>query len=127
MFFLNDEHENNYFLLMDKYNLERGQNIQYEAAIYIASCPGIFDHINLDKLRTNVAPLYSLAEWVGDDATGKYVISAAGLTGSTTRLAEVGLSLYNGYKVGLDDVFGSVASQELFDVFVQACKIRARK
>jgi hypothetical protein len=86
--------------------------------------------MNINELDTASGPLFTLTRWTGnhdDDETGKHIVSTPGLTGSTTKLVEVGLSLYNGYSIGLDEVFGSMTSNEMFKVFVQACKIRARK
>lgn len=129
MFFANDEHKNNFEKLMEKYSQQRtskiANDVQYVANIYIAAYPEIFECLNLEELDTGAGPLYNLMEW--DEEKETHVISAAGLTGSTIRLTEVGLSLYNGYPIGLDDIFGSMTSEEMFNVFVQACKIRAYK
>ncbi|WP_242266850.1 hypothetical protein [Bacillus cereus group sp. BfR-BA-01518] len=104
MYFVNDKHKENYNFLMRTYHLtrEKAVGVQYEANIYIAAYPAIYECIDINTL------------------------DAAGLTGSTRRLVEVGLSLYNGYKISLDDVFSSVLSDELIAVFFQACKIRGR-
>jgi hypothetical protein len=125
MYFLDNTHKSNYWSLMNKYGLKEDQDPQYESNIYITSVPSIFKCIKLDKLDTTSGPLFSLMEW--DEEEQKHVFSAPALTGSTTQLATAGVSLYNGYPIGLDDFFGSVASDDLFQVFVQACKIRANK
>lgn len=129
MYFANEEHKYNFDNLVEMYTQQRSSkiasNVQYLANIYIAAYPDIFDCLNLKQLNTGAGPLFDLVEW--DEEKEMDVVSAAGLTGSTTRLTQVGLSLYNGYPIGLDDVFGSLTSQELFDVFIQACRIRASK
>lgn len=80
---------------------------------------------DINMIKTSSGPLFMVTKW--DEEEGKHVVSAAALTGSTKRLVEVGLSLYNGYEIGLDDVFGSIVSDELIDIFFQSCKIRARR
>lgn len=129
MFFSNTEHEVNFKKLKEIYRMKRGEHIlndvQYLSNIYIAAYPKIYDCINLKTLDVGIGPLYNLMEW--DDEKQTHVISAAGLTGSTRRLLEAGLSLYNDYPIGLDDVISSLTSDEMFNVFIQACKIRAVK
>ncbi|HDR7414561.1 hypothetical protein ACQVWH_10490 [Bacillus toyonensis] len=126
MYFVNDKHKENYDFLMRTYYLtrEKAVGIQYEANIYIAAYPSIYECIDINTLKTSSGPLFMLTYW--DDEQEKHRIDASGLTGSTRRLVEVGLSLYNGYKISLDDVFSSILSEELIAVFFQACKIRGR-
>lgn len=125
MFFANAEHKENYECLMAMYELTRGEDLQYESNIYIAGYPGIFKCLDINMIKTSSGPLFWVTKW--NEEEGKHVVSAAALTGSTKRLVEVGLSLYNGYEIGLDDVFGSIVSDELIDIFFQACKIRAHR
>ena len=103
---------------------EKAVGVQYEANIYIAAYPAIYECIDISTLDAASGPLFMLTYW--DEEEEKHHIDAAGLTGSTRRLVEVGLSLYNGYKISLDDVFSSILSEELIAVFFQACKIRGR-
>jgi hypothetical protein len=124
MNFVDDEHEENYYRLMEKYHLTPGDDIQYESSIYIAAHPDIF----IDEMVTNKeegSPLGKLMEW--NEEEEKLEPSAPSLTGTTRRMVEVGMSLYNGYPIGLDEVLGSVVSEELQDVLFQAIKIRARR
>ncbi|BCC04940.1 hypothetical protein DJ87_3412 [Bacillus cereus] len=125
MYFANAEHKENYDCLMGMYELTRGEDVQYESNIYIAAYPEIFKCLDINMIKTSSGPLFMVTKW--DEEEGKHVVSAAALTGSTKRLVEVGLSLYNGYEIGLDDVFGSIVSDELIDIFFQSCKIRARR
>lgn len=121
MFFSDDEHQLNYKRLMRLYELNPGSDRQYEANIYIAAYPDIYEGLNIDKIKTSEGgPLIFLLfdEYADDHKPQK-------LTGSTTRLAEVGMSLYNGYQVSLDEVFGSITNEEMLSVFLQACRIRA--
>lgn len=122
MYFVDDTHEENYYRLMEKYHLQQGEDIQYESSIYIAAHPDIFSK---KMLNVRNSPLYAHMEW--NEEKDRLVVTSPELTGSTRRMVEVGLSLYNGYSVGLDDVFGSVSSEELQDVIFQAIKIRARR
>lgn len=119
MYFINEQHQQNYINLMAEYELKRGSvDRQYEANIYIASVPYIFDLIDLDKLNKSGGPLYHLMEW--DEEKKKHVPAHPGLTGSTTKLLTVGLSLYNGYPTDLDYTY----SREFANVIIQAIKIR---
>ena len=87
---------------MGMYELTRGEDVQYESNIYIAAYPEIFKCLDINMIKTSSGPLFMVTKW--DEEEGKHVVSAAALTGSTKRLVEVGLSLYNGYEIGLDDV-----------------------
>lgn len=123
MYFINEKHRGNYKLLMDKYHLTPEKDVQYESNIYIAAFPEIFEAIDLAKLEHS-SPLFPLTKW--DEEEGKHIFTAPGLTGSTRRMCELALSLYNGYPVSLDEIFGSVVKQELLSVLFQAMKIRAK-
>lgn len=126
MYFINQEHQENFNKLMDLYNLSSGQDIQYEASIYIAAVPEVYECFKgLGTIDTGFSPLFELMKW--NDEEEQHVISAPGLTGSTRRMVELGLSLYNGREISLDDVFGTVASNHLVDACLEAIKIRARK
>ncbi|PGT79158.1 hypothetical protein [Bacillus sp. AFS040349] len=125
MYFTNAEHKGNYEFLMGMYELTSGEDVQYESNIYVAAYPGIFKCLDINTIETSSGPLFMVTKW--NDEESRHVVSAAALTGSTKRLVEVGLSLYNGYEIGLDDVFGSFASDELIDMFFQACRIRAHR
>ncbi|NRD80041.1 hypothetical protein HPT25_22140 [Bacillus sp. BRMEA1] len=126
MFFSNMEHQNNYNLLMSKYRLKSGEDTQYESNIYMCSYPPIFDCIeDLSDIDYSFGPLFYFTVW--DDEEETHVVSAPGLTGSTRRMVELGLSCYNGFPIGLDDLFSSIASEELKEVVFTTMKIRARK
>lgn len=124
MYFSNQEHGRNYDFFMRKFDLSKGEDVQYEANIYIAAYPEIYKCLDLNNLETDTGPLFLLTKWIEEEQ--RYIVSCACLTGATKRLVEVGLSLYNSFEIGLDDVFGSIVTADLFDVFFQACKIRAR-
>ena len=91
----------------------------------MAAYPAIMDCIDRDAINNTRSPLCELMEW--SEEKEAHIFVAPGLTGSTKRLSMVGLSLYNCYGISLDEVVGSLASEELFNVFIQACKIRGRK
>lgn len=127
-YFIDDEHKNNFFFLMKQYGFKVGEDGQHEAAIYVSSIRDIFKLITKEELEKTVydriSPLYSLAKWDEDEDT--HVFVHPGLTGSTRRMSQFGLSLYNGYPVALDEVFGSVSSKALIEVLLQAIKIRIK-
>ncbi|WLR55941.1 hypothetical protein LC048_02775 [Mesobacillus subterraneus] len=126
MHFVNEMHKGNYDYLMGKYHLAPGEDAQYESTIYVAAYPDIYKAINLTKLSTmlHMSPLYTLTEW--NDYEEKHVFIAPELTGATRRMCQLALSLYNGFPVSLDDVFGSVSSPEIIRVLFQAMKIRLK-
>ena len=69
---------------------------------------------DINMIKTSSGPLLLLQNGMRKKAN---MLSVQQLTGSTKRLVEVGLSLYNGYEIGLDDVFGSIVSDELIYIF----------
>ena len=125
MYFIDGKHEENYRRLMALYDLQRGQDGQYEANIYVAAVPEIFKFIDYDAIDTDHGgPLNQLTEW--DEEKDELVLASPGLTGTTTRLAEFGLSCYNGsFAVSMDDVLGSVHG-DYFNVLVETMKIRKK-
>lgn len=126
MYFTNEEHKENYEKLMAHYRLRPGQDVQYESSIYICAVPELFDCFDsVESIDTGAAPAFELMEW--DDEKEKHVPSAPGLTGSTRRMLEFGVSCYTGYEISMDDVLGSVVSEDLFNALIQAMRIRSRK
>ena len=127
MYFVNEDHKDNYFVLMGMYGLIPGQDSEYEAAIYIAAYPEIFRAYDLKALKLQVksealGPIFYLMD---DDFNPPHRTGA--LTSTTWALCDVAHSLFNGYRIGLDDVFGSIGSSpEALKVFVQACDIRTK-
>ncbi|PFW72155.1 hypothetical protein COL23_25735 [Priestia aryabhattai] len=121
-YFIDDEHKKNYEALMAQFDLQMFEDCQYESSIFIAAIPILHDLLP-KSISTETSPLFELMEW--DENEGKHLPSHPGLTGTSRRLLEVGLSLYNGYPIGLDDVLASVISQEYIEAIFQAIKIRA--
>ena len=120
MFFLNDEHESNFFRLLDLFNLIRTKDSQYEATLYISAVPDIFSL--LGEIDTNAgSPLNQLTIWDEEEET--LVISSPALTGTTRRLVGFGLSCFNGYKIDLDDLLGYV-NDDNFQVLLETMRIR---
>ncbi|MCI2253593.1 hypothetical protein L2D08_04370 [Domibacillus sp. PGB-M46] len=123
MYFSNVEHKNNFHLLMAKYNLELGEDAEYECNLYLCSYPKIFNCIeDINNIDLSRSPLYEFTYW--DIEREKYVVSAPELTGSTRRMVEIGLSCYNSFPVGLDDAFGSINDEELIKIVFTTMKIR---
>lgn len=79
------------------------------------SYPPIYKCIeDVNKIEWTFGPLSNLARWVEEE--DKRIIGAAGLTGSTRRMVEIGLSCYNSYPIGLDEVFATVINDEQLEV-----------
>lgn len=121
MYFANKEHKQNYEKLMNIYNLKHGQDVQYESSIYMAAYPRIFECFEESRISPYTGPLGLL---LFDDEEEH---NASSLTGSIRRMAELALSCFNGYEISLDEVFGSVVSQDMLAVIFQTMKIRARQ
>jgi hypothetical protein len=121
MYFLNEEHESNFAKLIDQYcGGVWLSDVQYAANCYIAAVPDIYELLEGAK-KTSGGPLTRLIEYKeNDDEVLEMVPSHPGLTGSTTNLLEIGMSLYNGHLVDLDYTFVPDYAQ----VVIQACKIR---
>ncbi|NIK16587.1 hypothetical protein BDD39_003236 [Saccharococcus thermophilus] len=121
MYFTDDQHKQNYWYLMNLYGLKQGGNVEYEASIYIAAYPEIFKCFG-EKISTEFGPLaYLLDEELAQE--GNHNIGA--LTGTTRRLVQFGMSLYNGFPVSLADV--SMLGEEEFNVLMQAIAIRSKR
>ncbi|MEY8351664.1 hypothetical protein AALF16_26075 [Bacillus cereus] len=127
MYFVNKEHERNYITLMEKKNFSPGQDPEYEAAYYITAHPEIYKCFDWNVYSTPNSPLGSFLYTYDDDEDEKEEtkgFSFAPLTESTWQLVKVGQSLFNGYKVNLSDF--PLYNEEMFNVLMQACRIRGR-
>lgn len=117
MYFIDDEHESNFSNLVSFYE-KKGNDPQYRANIYIASVPEIFKLLPKKEIHTDGGPLNLLARYSEEE--NKLKPSHAGLTGSTRKLVEIGLSLFSGNEVSLDFNYGD----EISNSVLQAMKIR---
>ncbi|WP_188208305.1 hypothetical protein [Alkalibacillus aidingensis] len=121
MYFDGEEHESNFNKLLDFYKFEDGQS---QAALYIASHPQIFKtYKDVERLDENSHLLLDIGTWNGEE----YIFNAPELTGSTKKMCEFGVSLYNGRKVDLNSVFSSVISDNLIEVLIESIRIRTEK
>lgn len=123
MYFTNENHKKNYHFLMKLYNLRPKDDTQCESSIYIAAIPDIYQCFD-KRLDTSRSPLYLLTEYNQNTFVRKFIHPA--LTGSTTKLCEFGLSLYNGYGIRLDTVFNFISKEDYIKTLIQAIKIRTK-
>ncbi|MEI5986291.1 hypothetical protein VJ786_15415 [Sphingobacterium sp. PU5-4] len=117
MYYANEDHKRNYLRLLTEKGIKHGKDPEYEAAFYITAYPEIHKCFNWNEFETEYSPLGALLS--KEQQQG---VSTAPLTSSTLPLVQAGQSLFNGYKVNLSDL--ALYNEELFNVFVQACKIR---
>lgn len=117
MYFVDEKHQKNFDALANFYG-KKQTDIHYRSSIYIASVPDIY-HL-LDLKTAEFGPLISLSTY--DEEKKMRVPSAAGLTGSTSQLVRIGLSLFRGDPVSLDFQFG----EEFNRVVIQAMKVRLK-
>jgi len=124
MYFIDEEHEENYKWIMKKMMLNTNQDVQYEATVYMAAVPQIFRLIEKEKVRPSNSPLFLLTEW--DEKIGNHEFTHPGLTGSTKGMCEFAISLFGGEPVSLDSVVASAGSAKFKEALVQSFKIRAK-
>lgn len=125
MYFINEEHEANYQLLMGLYELKNQEDVQYQASLYIAALPEIFNKLPETIVpEDRSTPLVHFLNW--DEEKEEHEVSHPGLTGSTRRLVEYGMSLYNGFPCDMDSLAGSATSHDYPHAIIEAFKIRAR-
>ncbi len=124
MYFVNDEHQENFEVLLKKYPVAQDDS-QYQAGFYIVAHPVIFDHCNGNPVSDNHGPF----DWYFDDLE-KPNPYRAGLSSGFLYLARTGLNLYNNHVH--DEPFDNFSpylalgtwGDELFRVFVEACQLR---
>lgn len=117
MYFIDDEHESNFSNLLSFYE-KKVNDPQYKANIYVASIPNIYNLINKNEIHSGGGPLNFLTAY--SEKEKKLIPIHEGLTGSTYKLVEIGLSLFNGNEVSLDFNYG----EETNKAVLQAIKIR---
>lgn len=120
MYYANENHKRNYLRLLTERGTKHGEDPEYEAAFYITAYPEIHKCFDWNKFETEFSPLGALLSKQPEECG----VSTAPLTSSTLPLVQAGQSLFNGYKVDLSDL--ALYNEELFNVFMQACKIRGR-
>src|SRR5690606_23142700 len=110
MYFIDDEHESNFSSLVSFFD-KKANDPQYRANIYIASVPEIYKLLPKKEIHTGGGPLNLLTQYSEEE--GKLKPSHVGLTGSTRKLVEIGLSLFNGNEVSLDFNYGDEISNSV--------------
>lgn len=120
MYYANEDHKRNYVRLLTEKGIKHDEDPEYAAAFYITAYPEIYKCFDWNVCKIEYSPL---GELLFEDK-GTKGVDTAPLTGSTWPLVQAGQSLFNGYKVDLSDL--PLYNEELFNVFVQACKIRGR-
>ncbi|MCM3402957.1 hypothetical protein [Cytobacillus oceanisediminis] len=125
MYFIDEEHKANYHWLMDKYNLSKNEDAQYESSIYVCAVPYVFEAIAEGEMDISVSPAFTAMKFSEEE--GRHIPSHHSLTGTSRALLEFAVSCYNGYRIGIDDLIASNSSDEYFNVIIQAMKIRAKK
>lgn len=117
MYFIDDEHESNFSNLVSFFE-KKANDPQYRANIYIASIPEVYRLLPKTEIHIGGGPLNLLVEY--SEKKNKLVPNHEGLTGTTYKLVEIGLSLFNGNEVSLDFNYGD----EISNSVLQAMKIR---
>lgn len=119
MYFINQEHEKNFYGLKEFYGPGKSKDLQYQSNFYIAAVPDLFDLLDKQQIkRATGSPMSSLIDY-SEKKRGLIPVHE-GLTGSTTQLLEIALSLFNGHLCSLD----RKPSKEFGEVILQAIKIR---
>ncbi|MDE5414570.1 hypothetical protein [Alkalihalobacterium chitinilyticum] len=123
MYFLDDEHYENYRWLTKLYSVQEGRGGEYEANIYIAAVPDIFKSYNKERIDISYGPLVGL---IYDEHAREGGHNRGSLTNSSWELIKYGMSLYNSYNISLDETFAYITDEDLIKVCVQGIYIRTK-
>ncbi|MFD0589403.1 DUF6075 family protein [Paenibacillus sp. GCM10027627] len=124
MYFTNKSHQDNFQALLTKYPATQNDS-QYQAGCYIVAHPVIYDHCNHYPVTDGHGPF----DWYFEEASNPSPF-AAGLSSGFLHLVKLGLNLYNNHRHDerCDDFSLYLAlgtwGDELFNVFMEACRIR---
>lgn len=119
MYYANEDHKRNYLRLLTEKGIKHGKDPEYEAAFYITAYPEIYKCFDWDEFKTEFSPLGALLS-----EEQKQGVRTGPLTGATLPLVKAGQSLFNGYKVDLSSL--PLYNETIFNVFMQACKLRGQ-
>ncbi|MBQ0137937.1 MAG: DUF2538 family protein [Kurthia sp.] len=116
--FINQEHEDNFFQTLEKWEKAKKGDREYASACYILALPMIFEKFNITKMRSPVQWIINWEIKFDDDAAEEYGVSEEeredivieyDLTGSMAQLGRLALHLWNGYtQFHLLDCIGSL-------------------
>ncbi|WP_179088438.1 DUF2538 family protein [Paenibacillus odorifer] len=126
MHFTNKSHEDNFQELLTRYPVALHDS-QYQAACYIVAHPVIYDHRN----RYSVASGHGPYAWYFDE-NGNQAKDVGRLSSGYLHLVKLGLELYNNhYHDDAADDFNLYLAlgtwgDELFNVFMEACRIKLK-
>lgn len=123
MYFVNQEHDDNFRSLLEKYPVGQ-HDPQYGAGFYVVAHPILYNHCNRNPVSDGHGPF----DWYFDELENP-PRTHAGLSGGYSQLVKLGLNLYNNHNHGDFEGFTPYLAlgtwgDELFKVFVQACQIR---
>lgn len=135
IFFLNEEHKQNFKTVLLKWGTARN-DAEYKSACYILAVPMIFDKVS-QELSQFDAPIDWIYEWElkhtlskmeeyqGDEDDGPQL--NFDLTGSMVQLGKLSLNLWNGYEYfNLLDCVSSL-DEHYYKVMKTAIDIRSKK
>lgn len=118
MYFIDEEHEQNWFYLYGYYT-NAANSRQYQANLYLAAVPDLHRLLKPELIqKERGTPLAQLMDY--DERKGELIPSHPGLTSGTILLLEVAMSLFNGHSCSLD----AAPSADYAKAIVQAVKIR---
>ncbi|MGO4185395.1 hypothetical protein AB4Z17_29950 [Paenibacillus sp. TAF43_2] len=113
MYFVNEEHERNFYHFLNKYPITLKNN-EYRTGYYIVAHPVIYDVCDGKPDSNGHGPF----DWYFNEDFNH------NLTPAYIELVKAGIHLYNNYEdFSLYLSLGNWRN-ELFEVFIQACKIR---
>ncbi|MDK8188681.1 hypothetical protein QP794_01120 [Paenibacillus sp. UMB7766-LJ446] len=113
MYFVNETHEQNYNYLLNQYPFARTDS-EYKSGFYIVAHPDIFSYCNGNPVSHGRGPY----DWFFEQRSGP------DLSGGFVHLVKAGLNLYNNFQGFSLYLALATWGHELYNVFVQACKIR---
>jgi len=126
VWFVSDEHRNNFTQLISKFNAYR--NPEYAAACYVVAHPEIFYRINWTESETPIG--WYWGEWTGkddDDPDGNHEESevVGQLSSAYRSLVRATVEMYTGsmHYFDLMALIGN-AGDEVYKIFIQSLEIR---
>lgn len=130
MYFVNEEHENNFNQLLRQYPVGE-DDPQYQAGFYVVAHPVIFNHCDGNPVSDGHGPF----DWYFEELENppSHTSGLAGFPSSILLLVKAGLNLYNNHKH--EDSYADFSpysalgtwGDDLFRVFVEACQIRRNR
>lgn len=123
MYFIDNEHEENFVYLSSQYPEYLRENVEYKPTIYIAAFPEVYKFLDSEEINGGSSALQQLIEF---DSKGKLEIKEPGLTSGAKGLVRLATNLFNGRDFDLADAIDMNQTEGWSKTLLQAIKIRMK-